>query len=139
MTGGATVTITGENLGTAGAATVHFGNTLATILSDTGNQIVAVSPPGLAGAVDVAVTTQYGISATWAVDKFTYVAAPAVAGITPKSGPAAGGTLVTITGTNLGALGTAGVKFGSTVATVVSDTGTQIVATAPGETPARLT
>ena len=138
MTGGATVTITGENLGTTGAATVHFGNTLATILSDTGNQIVAVSPRGLTGAVEVTVTVQSGPSATSAADKFTYVAAPTVAHIAPKSGPATGGTLVTITGTNLGALGTASVKFGSTAALVVSDTGTQIVAKAPARSAGKV-
>jgi hypothetical protein len=128
-TGGGTVTISGANLGTAGAASVHFGNTPATILSDTGNQIVAVVPRGLAGAVDVAVTTQYGVSATSAADKFTYVAAPAVAGITPKSGSVKGGTPVTIQGTGLAAA--TAVYFGKTPAKILADSGTQIVATDP--------
>jgi hypothetical protein len=49
--------------------------------------------------VDVRVTTTGGTSAAVAGDRFTYVAAPAVTSISPTSGPAAGGTSVTITGT----------------------------------------
>jgi hypothetical protein len=56
-------------------------------------------------------------------------AAPAVSALTPASGPAAGGTLVKITGTNLA--GATAVKFGSTPATltkVISDTELSAVA-----------
>ena len=52
--------------------------------------------------------------------------------ISPGSGPAAGGTTVTITGTDL-ASATA-VKFGGVAATISSDTATQIVATSPAGT-----
>lgn len=43
--------------------------------------------------------------------------AASVTGVSPASGPAAGGTVVTITGTNLG--GVEGVTFGGTAATAV--------------------
>ena len=52
--------------------------------------------------VDVTVTTAGGTSPTSAADQFTYVAAPTVTAIAPASGPTAGGTVVVITGTNLG-------------------------------------
>ena len=55
---------------------------------------------------------------------------PTVGAVSPSTGPAAGGTSVTITGTHL--YGATGVKFGLTAATsvvVVSDT--QITCTAP--------
>ena len=52
-------------------------------------------------------------------------------GVSPTSGPAAGGTLVTISGTNLA--GATAVKFGATTAAITSDTATQIVATLPAE------
>jgi autotransporter-associated beta strand protein len=55
-----------------------------------------------------------------------------VTSVGPTSGPAAGGTPVTITGTNL-ANATA-VDFGSTAGTITSDTATQIVATSPAGT-----
>ncbi len=58
---------------------------------------------------------------------------PTVTGITPTSGPAIGGTVVTITGTNFTNQST--VAFGSTAASSVKvDSGTQIMATAPAGT-----
>ena len=127
LAGGTTVTITGTNLNNAAA--VSFGATMATIVSDTASQLVVTSPAGTVGTVDVTVVTASGSSATSAADQFTYVATPTVTAISPASGPAAGGTTVTITGTGL-ANATA-VKFGATLATIVSDTATQIVVTSP--------
>ena len=132
--GGTLVTITGT--GFTGATAVDFGTTAATnvtVVSDT--SITADSPAGTAGTVDVTVTTPAGISATSPADQFTYqvVAAPTVTGLSPTTGPAAGGTLVTITGT--GFTGATAVDFGTTPATnvtVVSDT--SITADSPAGT-----
>jgi sugar lactone lactonase YvrE len=55
--------------------------------------------------------------------------APVVTGISPAIGPVKGGKAVTITGKNL--TQPAAVQFGSTPATIVSGTATQIVATSP--------
>ena len=57
--------------------------------------------------------------------------APSVTGISPAAGPLAGGTSVTITGTNLA--GATAVKFGATAVTTffISNTGTQIVVNSP--------
>ena len=124
--GGTSVTTHGSDL--AGAMAVHFGKRVAgTIVSYTATQIVATSPPG-SGIVDITVTTANGTSTTLAADQFTFVAA-AVTGISPNSGPASGGTSVTITGSNLA--GATAVHFGSVAGTIVSDTATQIVATSP--------
>ena len=79
--------------------------------------ITADSPAGT-GVVDVTVTTPGGTSATSSADQFTYIGAPAVTGLSPTSGPAAGGTLVTITGT--GFTGATAVDFGTTAATDVT-------------------
>ena len=56
------------------------------------------------------VSTPGGTSATSAADEYTYIPAPTVSKVEPTSGPAAGGTTVTITGTNL--TGASEVKFG---------------------------
>jgi len=120
--GGTQVAISGSGLTGTGAVT--FGGAPAAsfqAVSDT--QVNAVSPGG-AGAVDVVVITAAGgASATGTVDQFTYIPAPAVTNINPSGGPAAGGTLVTITGT--GFKGTTAVTFGAAAGlrmTVVSDT-----------------
>jgi hypothetical protein len=122
--GGTSVTITGTNLTLA--TTVKFGAASATgftVLSDT--QIVAVAPPST-GTVQVTVVTPGGTSNGLA---YTYVAAPTVTGLSPSQGPTAGGTSVTITGTNL-SLVTA-VKFGAVSAAFTLVSGTQITAVAP--------
>ncbi len=126
--GGTTVTITGTNLD--GATAVTFGGITVSIQSDTATQIVVTSPAGVAGTVDVRVSTAGGPSATSSADRFTYyVLAPTVAALSPLSGSTLGGTTVTITGTNLD--GATAVTFGSITATIQSDTATQIVVTSP--------
>ena len=131
LAGGTMVTITGTDL--ADATAVKFGATAATtfFISNTGTQIVLNSPAGSAGTVDVTVVTAGGTSATSSADLFTYAAVPTVTGISPTAGPLAGGTAVTITGTNLA--GATAVKFGATAATtfLIGDTGTQIVFNSP--------
>ncbi|HTW06393.1 MAG TPA: IPT/TIG domain-containing protein, partial [Acidimicrobiales bacterium] len=103
---GTTVTIAGANLGSA--CLVEFGSTAAHLssVSSSGTQVLAVSPPG-SGTVDVVVGTSCNadgtpaaLSATSAADQFTYVkpSLPIVTGISPSSGPAAGGAPVTIDG-----------------------------------------
>ena len=129
--GGTPVVITGT--GFTGAVGVNFGTTAATtftVNSDT--QITATSPAHPGGTVDVTVTVQ-GTSATSSADQFTYVAPPpVVTGIGPTSGPTAGGTPVTITGTGL--LFATAVHFGTVVAaSITSNTNTQIVAVSPAE------
>ena len=59
----------------------------------------------------VTVSTPGGTSATSAADEYTYIPAPTVTKVSPTSGPAAGATTVTITGTNL--TGASEVKFGA--------------------------
>jgi outer membrane protein assembly factor BamB len=127
--GGTSVTISGLNL--AGASSVTFGGVAATFTVVSDHDLSAMSPAG-SGTVDVRVTTGQGPSATSAADHFTYgtvTAAPIVTTLSPTSGPAAGGTPVTITGSNF--TGATSVTFGGHTATfqIVSDT--EITATSP--------
>jgi len=131
--GGTTVTIAGS--GFTGATAVSFGSAVVNNPTVNGaTEITVVSPPGN-GTVDVQVTTPNGTSDTGASDEFTYdtaVAGPTISSISPASGPAAGGTNVTIMGTGF-IMGSTSVSFGGTAASnviVVSDT--QITATSPG-------
>ena len=119
--GGNTVTITGT--GFTGATGVDLGvvpATSFTVVSAT--QIAFVAPAQTAGLHNVTVTTPNGTSADVNGDLYTDVA-PTVTAISPTSGPTAGGTTVTITGT--GFTGATGVDLGVVVATsftVVSNT-----------------
>ncbi|MGA8416181.1 MAG: IPT/TIG domain-containing protein [Candidatus Dormiibacterota bacterium] len=127
--GGTAVTISGLNL--SGATSVTFGGTAAAFTPVSNTEITSTSPAG-SGTVDVRVTTGSGTSATSTSDQFTYTTggtAPIVKTISPTSGPAAGGTFVTITGSNL--TGATLVTFAGKAASfhVVSDT--EITATSP--------
>jgi IPT/TIG domain/Right handed beta helix region/NHL repeat len=111
--GGTGVTISGT--GFTGATAVSFGATSATSFSVTSNTSIAATSPAGSGTVDVTVTTSGGTSAIGAADGFTYIPMPTVTGLAPATGPAAGGTIVTITGTNFS--GATAVKFGGSAAT----------------------
>ena len=132
--GGTTVTITGA--GFTAASTVMFGSIAGTgVVVNSPNSITAVSPAGeTPGSVDVVVTTLGGASTTSSSDQFTFVAAPTVTGLTPASGPIAGGTTVTVTGTGFTPAST--VKFGSVAGTgVVFVSSTSLTAVSPAEGP----
>ena len=126
--GGTTVTVTGTNF--IVGATVKFGAaTASNIVVVSGTSLTATSPPG-AGAVDVTVTTAGGTSATSAADRFTY-GPPTVTAVSPSSGPTAGGTTVTISGTNF-APNTTSVKFGTAAASnVVVTSASSLTVTSP--------
>jgi hypothetical protein len=128
--GGGHLTITGT--GFPGASAVHFGATSAAYAVLDATHIDATIPAG-SGVVDVTVSTSAGTSLTTALDHYTYAssgALPTVTGISPTSGPTAGGQSVTITGS--GFVNGATVSVGGQAATGVGvDSATQITATTP--------
>ncbi|MCL5289261.1 MAG: IPT/TIG domain-containing protein [Acidobacteria bacterium] len=126
--GGTAVLITGT--GFRAGATVTFGATAATgVVVSSATSILATSPAGGAGAVNVIVTNTDTQTDTLA-SGFTYTAAPVVSSVTPSSGPVAGGTTVTITGANFVAGAT--VTFGANPATgVVFNSATSLTAVSP--------
>jgi putative cell wall-binding protein len=128
-TGATTVTLTGTGL--TGVTAISFGGTPGTaVTAISATSASAVSPAHAAGAVDITATTPGGTSPTGAGDLFTYTTPPAVTSVSPATGSAAGGPVVTITGT--GFTGATAVAFGATAATsftVVS--ATSITAVSP--------
>ena len=127
LTGATTITITGANF--VAVATVKVGGVAATsVVVVSATSITAVTPAGVVGAKDVAVTTVGGIVTK--TGGFTYVALPTIATVAPSVGPLAGGTSITITGTNFIA-GATTVKIGGTFATSVVATATSITAKTP--------
>ncbi|MEV6183324.1 IPT/TIG domain-containing protein [Streptomyces sp. NPDC052015] len=126
VAGGTTVTLTGTNL--TGATAVRFDGIAATSFTvNSSTQITAVSPTHAAGAAAVTVTTPGGTSNALT---FTYLALPSVTGLSPSQGPVAGGTTVTLTGTNL--TGATAVRFDGVAATSFTvNSSTQITAVSP--------
>ncbi|MBJ7253735.1 MAG: IPT/TIG domain-containing protein, partial [Sphingomonadaceae bacterium] len=106
--GGTSVTINGSNL--TGATAVNFGTVPATSFTVTNsNAITAITPPGVAGFVNVSVTTPAGTATQ--PSAFNYASTePKINGVSPGSGSTAGGNSVSINGQNL--LGTTSVTFG---------------------------
>ncbi len=127
--GGTPVTITGT--GFTGATGVTFGGIPGTAFTVVSNTTITVTTPAHSpAAVGVIVQSPAGNSIA---GSFTFDPVTTVDGITPNTGPAAGGTAVTISGHCF--VGATGVLFGTTPATtftVVNDT--TITAVSPAGT-----
>jgi hypothetical protein len=134
--GGQVVTLTGTNL--SSPTGVEFGGTSGTEVQElSSTELTVKSPAHAAGTVDVTVTTAGGTSATSSADEYTFVTAPTVTNVEPTTGPTAGGTVVTITGTEL--TGATKVEYGGTavsctgsVSTCKVESATEIKATTAG-------
>ncbi|MCX4851745.1 IPT/TIG domain-containing protein [Streptomyces sp. NBC_00893] len=129
LAGGNTVTINGVGLATATGVSFGANTATPTVVSDT-QLTVAVPAGAAAGPVGVSVTTAGGTNNGLS---YTYVDVPTVATVAPASGPTAGGTGVTITGTNLGT--TESVTFDGNPAPFSVVSSTTVSAVTPPGTP----
>jgi hypothetical protein len=128
-TGGTDVIVTGTAF--QNGVTVTFGGAEGTVLAQTSTAITVRTPSSVIGTVHVGVVNPDGGTATRA-SAFSYVAPPlpaampTVTSFSPAVGPIAGGTYVTINGTNF----KAGVivRFGGVAAAVTSLTTTRLTA-----------
>ena len=130
--GGTVITLTGTNFGTTASVSVG-GAAASNVMRDSVTSIRATTPPGTAGARTVQLTTN-GQTVSL-VNGFTYNApsAPTLTSVTPSSGPTAGGTPITLTGTNFATGAT--VTVGGTAATGVTRVNsTTVTATTPAGT-----
>lgn len=102
-------------------------------ITDDGGLIRLHTPPHAAGVVDV--TIDNGAEILTLTDIYTYIAPMTITGITPKEGVATGGTVVTITGTNIPPNPTVAFGLGPYMENAnnvsVSADGTTITATTP--------
>jgi hypothetical protein len=126
--GGTTVTITGQRLGATAA--VMFGGVRGTNLHViSGTSLTVATPKHRRATVDVRVVNPFGRSPKVGADRYQFVGAPTITGISPGSGPGNGGTEVTITGTNLGTVST--VLFGGTPAEFAHVSASTLTAVTP--------
>ncbi len=126
--GGTPVQVKGTNL--SGVTEVRFGGSpVRATCIDT--ECSATSPAGT-GTVLVTVETAGGNSNS---ESFVYVPTsppPTVTALSPKTGSTAGGTLVTVAGTNF--TGAETVMFGSTSGTIRTVSATSVTVESPGGT-----
>jgi FG-GAP-like repeat/IPT/TIG domain len=130
--GGVPVTLTGSNFGTLlSKVTLSVGGVPATLMSVSDGSIVFTAPPGV--GTETILLTVDGQSGTSTIS----YSPPTIVSAGPSSGPASGGTQLTIDGTNFGVnpqltVGTATAKFVSLANIVVNGTPEQqLVVTTP--------
>jgi IPT/TIG domain len=132
--GGTQVTIAGSGLSSASEADdIVFGSVSATrIVSVTDSQLVVITPPaGAIGNVPISLVTPNG-AVIWE-NGFDYMIS--IDSIYPASGPAAGGTTLTVSGSGL--LQVTGIQFNDTAATSMTITSdTQLTVVTPPATVA---
>jgi hypothetical protein len=121
------ITISGTDF--LGTTAVDFGSTAAPFFIVNSDTSITVLPPVESpGTVNVSVTTYSGTSSTSSADQYTYEGPPSVTGLSASTGTTAGGSPITITGTNF--TDATGVYFGNVAATnytVNSDTSITVV------------
>ena len=131
--GGSKVTITGTGFSTVRKVT--FGTTTAVFTVSSATSIIATSPAHAVGTVRISITTAGGTTPTSRGDSFKYTyPVPTVSAVSPASGPATGGTSVTVSGS--GFSGASTVYFGSSTGTALSVNagGTQLNVKSPAGT-----
>ena len=126
-TGGTILEIAGQ--GFLGAEKVRFGGSTEVYnLQVVSNTLIRVVTPSYAqDTVDVSVVTPWGTGT--APSAYSFVAPPVISSVTPSSGSALGGTLLSIVGSKF--TGATGVTVGGALATsvaVLSDTELRVVA-----------
>jgi hypothetical protein len=130
--GGTAVTISGTNFRSPASvafADLGVGVAAASVVVVNANTITAVAPAHAAGLADVVVMNPDQQTGTLRAS-YTYLPPPTVSSVNPNGGPPAGGTAVSITGTNFAAPAT--VTVGGAPATgVVVASPTRITATTP--------
>jgi surface protein len=128
VSGGSTVTITGSGF-VSGVIVNIGGNSCSGISIADSTTLTCMLPSHTLGAVAVTVTNPDS-QTTSAANFFTYKAAPTFTNLVPSTGPIAGGTLVTITGTDFVAGAT--VTFGGIQCLVpIVTSSTNITCTTP--------
>jgi len=127
IAGGTNVSLSGTNL--LGTSNITFAGINATgfsVINDT--TVTAITPASsVAGTFDVVITTP--VSNATLVAGFTYNTLPALSSLSPLSGSTAGGTQVTLTGSNL--LNTNSVTFDGLSASFIVNSDTSITAVTP--------
>ncbi len=128
LTGGTLITLAGTGF-VAGASVLVGGNSCTGVSVVSPTQATCTTESHVAGAVDV-IFTNADLQTVTLTNGFTYQGPPVVSSVSPTSGPLAGGTALTITGSNFLAAATATVG-GAACASLVVVNATTITCNSP--------
>lgn len=120
---GGLITVTGSNFSTSNQVT--FGGSTVSFTIVNGTTITFTAPAGSAGVVSLAVRNPAGTGTL--PNAFTYVAAPTLTAISPALATTNGGTIVTLTGTELASATQVNLGSSTVSVTVVSSTKVRFV------------
>jgi hypothetical protein len=126
LAGGTVVAITGTGF-YAGATVTVGGSAAPSVVFNSATSLTITTPSGSAGAANVVVTNPDATPSN--TGTYTYEPAPVISTVAPAIGPVAGGTAITISGSNF--LGGATVTVGGTPAGSVVVTASSISCTTP--------
>jgi len=144
IAGGTVVTITGS--GFTGTTDVRFGEKSGTGLTFfNDSRLTIIAPPNPQGTVPLSIINPAGIGRSMdpsTMYEYDELPPPRLSGISPSSGPSAGFTLVTLTGS--GFTGTDYVQFGGQIAislNVIDDSHLTVITmpSSPGSVPISIT
>jgi streptogramin lyase len=131
LAGGTPITVTGTGFTTG--ASLRIGGAVATsVLVVNPTTLTAVTPSGVAGAATASVTTAGGTGSL--PNAFNYLPAPTVTGVSPGTGPLAGGTTITMLGTGFAAGATVAIGGFEATAVVAVDATTLTAVTPAAST-----
>ncbi len=131
LSGGTQLTINGQNFRGLVGVTVGGVACSNVVVNTSGTLLTCNTPTGASAGPKNVVVSNGDATSTTVVNGFTYDAPMVIASVSPASGPASGGTLVTIDGS--GFLGNLFVRFGGQPASSVTVNGprTRITCVSP--------
>jgi subtilase family serine protease len=131
--GGNTITVIGSGfLPIPGAEEAAVGSKIVTTVACSSSTRCTIKLPRESpGTVDIQIAVENGLELTPLTkhDRYIYALAAHISSLSPHSGPARGGTRVTIRGSNF--VGTVVVHFGRRTARIVSQSAGKLVVVAP--------
>ena len=115
---GGLITVTGSNFSSSDQVT--FGSSTVSFSIVNSTTITFTAPAGSAGTVNLSVRNQSGTGTL--PNAFTYVASPTITAISPALATTNGGTIVTLTGTELASATQVNLGSSTVSVTVISST-----------------
>jgi hypothetical protein len=135
LVGGTSIVVHGKGFLNSTSLACQFGDRISPAVHLNGSAIECRTPGSPAAGVVVVEASNNGVDFSSGGAPFTYTGKVQVQDVIPRSGPAAGGTLVKLVGSGFLGGGVLVCKFGQRVATAVVESDTELSCVAPEGAP----